>query len=237
MARQAIRGALLFGLVLALARCGDDGKKVTSEDDDGGAANGGEAPSSGGSGDVGETAGAPTTNGGMPGSAGEPGADGGVPSTSGGAPSTSGAPGESGAGGELGMAGGGSCVPTDCCGAEEPTCDDAWNTACSSGTFMTCCDSTLGISRTCGYASGGVSRTANVCVNDCTGHSYGTAACGACTSDQDPSCDSDWESECGETKVYCSDTAAGYRLSCVEAGYDRTVAVECLCDPDVPTSG
>jgi hypothetical protein len=37
--------------------------------------------------------------------------------------------------------------------------------------------------------------------------------------------------------VFCSDFTAGYRLSCVEDGNNRTVEVECVCDPDAIISG
>jgi hypothetical protein len=232
MVRKAIQGALLFGFAVALVRCGDDAKKATTSDE-GGAAHGGEAPSSGGSGDVGETAGAPPSNGGMPGSAGEPSSDGGMPSA-GGAPSTSGAP---GAAGELNLAGAGACEPADCCTSDQPTCEAGWDTDCSgTGAYQTCCDPSSGIYRSCGYAGGGIERDVSVCVNDCTGKSYGVSAC-TCLVEQDPGCDTDWSAECSSGQVFCSDFTAGYRLSCVEDGNNRTVEVECVCDPDAIISG
>ena len=85
--------------------------------------------------------------------------------------------------------------------------------------------------------SGGLARGADVCLNDCTNKSFGTSACGECTSDLDPGCDTAWDLECRETKIYCSDPVAGYRLRCVEIGNDRTIDVECLCDPDAIISG
>lgn len=126
------------------------------------------------------------------------------------------------------------CVPTPCCGGGVPSCEPS---GCNP-TQGSCCSDTGHYHEVCTDYSGTLSDQKFICLNDCTGRSYGTGSCDRCVSGADPLCDgaSKWMNGCAEGRpVYCSDPSAGYRLSCIiKKNIDGLklpqVDVECACD-------
>ncbi len=127
------------------------------------------------------------------------------------------------------------CVPTPCCAADATACE-LDGCALSEGY---CCSATGNYSEVCTNLGGGlVGAQQFICLNDCTGRSYGTGSCTGCVGVDDPPCDLtyDWITPCNSSsRVYCSDPVAGYRLSCLEvvgsdAGAYPDIDVECQCN-------
>jgi hypothetical protein len=133
---------------------------------------------------------------------------------------------------------GATCVPTPCCDASSPACEpDGCDPAGSS--FGYCCSSTLHYSESCtDLGDGTIAGQQRVCINDCTGQSYGTGSCADCTVPSDPPCDNtaDWMTACNQIEpVYCSDLDAGFRMRCLER--ERTsgssypdIEIVCACN-------
>jgi hypothetical protein len=126
------------------------------------------------------------------------------------------------------------CVPTPCCGRGVPSCEPD---GCDS-TAGSCCSDKEHYIDVCRDSNGTVSHQEFICLNDCTGRSYGTGSCANCVVSGDPPCDSGsrWMNGCNlAVPVACSDPVAGYRLECLET-QDSTgfklpnVTVLCTCD-------
>ena len=136
---------------------------------------------------------------------------------------------------QCGPVGSGSdCVPTPCCGRGVPSCEPD---GCDS-TAGSCCSDKEHYIDICRDSNGTVSHQEFICLNDCTGRSYGTGSCANCVVSDDPPCDSGsrWMNGCNlSLPVACSDPVAGYRLQCLET-QDSTgfklpnVTVLCTCD-------
>jgi hypothetical protein len=126
------------------------------------------------------------------------------------------------------------CTPTPCCGGSTPSCEPD---GCDP-TAGSCCSATNHYIDICRDSNGTVGSEQFICLNDCTGRSYGTGSCASCVLPSDPLCDSAsrWMNGCNlTTPVSCSDPVAGYRLECIEAE-DSTglklvnVTILCSCD-------
>jgi hypothetical protein len=127
------------------------------------------------------------------------------------------------------------CVPTPCCAADATACE---LDGCDPSEGY-CCSATGNYSESCSPLGGGlVGSQQFICLNDCTGRSYGTGSCADCVGVDDPPCDREfaWITACNpSSRVYCSDPVAGYRLSCLEiVGIDAApypdIDVECQCN-------
>jgi hypothetical protein len=128
-----------------------------------------------------------------------------------------------------------SCVPTPCCGDDEPSCEPDGCDPLGAGS---CCSSTNNFHSTCESRGNYEITQETLCINDCTGRSFGTFGCVECTSRQDPFCDADlaWTADCANNNgdpVFCSDPVRGFRMACTEAfpgSGDLNVEVVCACD-------
>ena len=126
------------------------------------------------------------------------------------------------------------CVPTPCCSGSSASCESG---GCDPAAGY-CCNATDHYEEVCTDYSGTVGTQQFICLNDCTGRSYGTGSCAACVAADDPLCDANhrWIGGCNQdTPVYCSDPVAGYRLRCIETqSSDGTklpnIDVVCSCD-------
>lgn len=144
------------------------------------------------------------------------------------APTSEAAPAAAGTGGD---GAGGACNtapnPAGCCDPEDPPCEDDWELACYNdwNTTHYCCDAAAGLRNSCRYDGDFYSRSTEVCLDPCTGKSFGTGSCDDCLTGR-PACHAMFG--CSE-EAECEDAEAGYALDC--AGGDS--AVICTCDPDL----
>ena len=141
-----------------------------------------------------------------------------------------------GAGGTVAAGSGGtgsSCIPPSCCSPDMPHCETS---GCNPTGDGYCCNDTEHYTESC-YDSGETQEY--ICLNECTGRSFGTGSCASCVGADDPPCDfeSEWAASCSaDAPIYCSNLAAGYRLKCLKTpGAAGTpvphIDVECTCDP------
>jgi hypothetical protein len=132
--------------------------------------------------------------------------------------------------------GAGPCTPTPCCDATSPVCE---TDRCDPENAGYCCSPTGNYAEICRDHGTYQSFDQQICINDCTGRSYGTDSCADCLSATDPVCDPtyDWMTGCGDAPglIYCSDPLRGFRLSCGEAApgaSEASILIVCSCAPD-----
>jgi hypothetical protein len=126
------------------------------------------------------------------------------------------------------------CTPTPCCSPSSDACE---SNGCAAD-LGSCCDEENHVLDICSTLGGRLGVQQFICLNDCTGRSYGTGSCTSCVSPSDPPCDArhDWMSGCSVNGgTTCSEPVAGYRLDCtIEVGENDfkvpNVAVLCTCD-------
>lgn len=214
---------LALGFLAVLSHCsGDETKRAVAEAGAGGESGGeGPAPQAGGSRADAGAAGEIAIEGGAGGQAPSP-----VLAGQGGAEVLQG-----GASGAATEAQGGACGvapnPGGCCDPSDPPCDESWPSVCYNDWNVThrCCDSTEGVRRSCRYDGDFYTYDDQVCLNECTGKSFGTTSCAGCLMGEMPLCVT---SACSFDISACEDPVAGYVLDC-SAG----TSVVCTCDPDL----
>jgi hypothetical protein len=226
--KLARRYAAFVALTLAfpLSHCGGDDGSPEGNDpaaagasgDGGDATNGGASSAAGATSQGGGDDGGATGNGGASSGAGS-GGETSAGATSGGAAGTG--TGGDGAGGDCST----TPDPANCCDPEDPPCEEDWELVCYNdwNTDHYCCDAIAGIRSRCSYDGDFYSGSDEVCLDECTGKSFGTGSCDACLTGR-PACG---PLGCG-LETECEDAAAGYALEC-----NNGRSVICTCDPDL----
>jgi hypothetical protein len=223
---------LIIGLAVPLTHCGDDDGSGTplaraGTSGEAGEGSGGDATGSGAS--NGQGGSAEGVAGGNAGSAGSAGSDGTGVGAGGAAGGNATGNAGSDAGGSNGT--GGACTaspePTNCCDPEDPPCEDGWELGCYGDVAAPyyCCDTAMGARRSCTNDLDNYYYDDVVCLDECTGKSFGTTDCSECIFEGMPACAGD--GGCDFDDTVCANTSAGYVLDCSPGSQ----SLVCVCDP------
>jgi hypothetical protein len=132
---------------------------------------------------------------------------------------------------------GGACTDdgskTHCCESGDTVCAEGWESACADewNTTVYCCDTTLGLRRSCEYDGDFYHYSDEICLGECSGRSYGTGSCASCyegLSECTPFSGPFGEVPCSPSDGTCKVSEGGYALDCSGDGPE----VLCTCDPD-----